>query len=134
MDYTESYVSFLLFLFFWGSNHHHEPCHRHDGIYFYHDVSTKISPPRMTGLLPASGHWRFHGTMTPSRSEQAAPLAAGHPAPTSGTDAGSYPIMQGGLFLVLTLYVPFWDFYDRYSLLVSLLLQRQPLLLLLFLL
>jgi len=39
--------------------------------------------------------------MTPSRSEQAAPLAAGHPAPTSGTDADSLPVMRGGLILVL---------------------------------
>jgi len=48
-DYTESYVRFLLFLLFWVLNQHYEPCHRHDGIYFYHNVSTKISPPRMTG-------------------------------------------------------------------------------------
>jgi len=79
-DYTESYVSFLLFLLFCCFNHHNEPCHRHKDISFYHILSTKISPPRMTGKLPASGHWRFRGTMTPSRSKQAAPLAAGHPA------------------------------------------------------
>jgi len=76
-DYTEN-VSFLLFLLFWGFNHHNEPCHRHKDISFYHILSIKISPPRMTGKLPASGHWRFRGTMTPSRSEQAAPLAARH--------------------------------------------------------
>jgi len=85
-DYIESYISFLLFLLFWGFNHHHEPCYRHGDISFYHNMSTKISPPRMTGKLPASGHWHFRGTMTPSRSEQAAPLEAVHPAPTSGTD------------------------------------------------
>jgi len=55
----------------------------------------------MTVKLPASGHWRFRGTMTPSRSKQAAPLAVGHPAPKSGTDAGSFPVMRGGLLLVL---------------------------------
>jgi len=75
-DHTKGYVRFLLFLRFWGFNHHYEPCHRHDGIFFYYILSTKIRPPRMTGKLPASGHWRFCGTMTPSRSEQAA-LAAG---------------------------------------------------------
>jgi len=99
--YTESYVNFLLFLIFLGFNHHNEPCHRHKDISFYHILSTKISPPHMTGKLPASGHWCFRGTMTPSRSKQAAPLAAGHPAPTSETDAGSFPVMRGGLLLVL---------------------------------
>jgi len=59
-DYTENCVSFLLFLLFWGFNHHNEPCHRHKDISFYHILSTKISPPRMRGKLPASGHWRFH--------------------------------------------------------------------------
>jgi len=49
MDYIESYVSFLLFLLFWGVNHHYEPCHLHGDLSFYHNVSTKISPPRMTG-------------------------------------------------------------------------------------
>jgi len=93
--------TFLLFLLFWGFNHHYEPCHWHDGISFYYILSTKIRPPRLTGKLPASGHWHFRGTMTPCRSEQAAPLAAGHPAPTSGTDADSFPVKRGGLILVL---------------------------------
>ncbi len=48
-DCTESYVRFLLFLLFLGFNHYHLLCHRHVGIYFYHNVCTKIRPPRMTG-------------------------------------------------------------------------------------
>jgi hypothetical protein len=51
-------------------------------------------------LVTKWGHWRFRGRMTPSRSEQAAPLAAGHPATTSETDAGMYPVTRGGLILV----------------------------------
>ena len=66
-------------------------CHRHGDTYLYHIVGTKISPPRVTGYMPASGLWRFRGTMTPSRSGQAAPLAAGHPATTSETDAPHVP-------------------------------------------
>jgi hypothetical protein len=42
--------------------------------------ANKKGPPRVTRAMPASGHWRFRGTMTPSRSEEAASLAAGHPA------------------------------------------------------
>jgi len=90
---------FISLFSFWGFNHHYEPCYRHFGIYFYLDVSTKISPPRMTGLLPASGHWRFRGTMTPSRSGQAAPLAADLPAPTSGTDGAQDASVVCGVFL-----------------------------------
>jgi len=30
--YTEMYVSFLLFLFFWCFNHHYEPCHEHQNM------------------------------------------------------------------------------------------------------
>ena len=75
-------------------------CHRHGVIYLYHMLVTKIRPPRVTGYMPPSGHWRFRGTMAPSRSKQAAPLAAGHPATTSGTDAGMYPVTQGGLILI----------------------------------
>ena len=74
--------------------------HRHGDIYLYHFLVSKIRPPRVTGYMPASGHWRFRGTMAPSRSEQAAPLAAGHPATTSGTDGGMYPVTRGGLILV----------------------------------
>jgi len=48
-DFTEGYVRFSLFLPFWGFNHHYEPCHRHGDISLYHVLSTKISPPRMTG-------------------------------------------------------------------------------------
>jgi len=51
--------------------------------------------------MPASGHLRFRGTITPFRSQQAAPLAADHPVTTSGTDAGIYPVIRGGLILVL---------------------------------
>ncbi len=68
--------------------------HRHGDTYLYHIMSTKISPPRVTGYMPASGHWRFRGTMTPSRSKQAAPLAAGHPATRSETDVGMHPVTR----------------------------------------
>ena len=30
-----------------------------------------ILPPRVTGYMPLSGHWRLRGTKAPSRSEQA---------------------------------------------------------------
>ena len=59
------------------ANRHNVVCHRHSDTYLDHIMSTKISPPRVRGYMPASGHWRFCGTMTPSRSKQAAPLAAG---------------------------------------------------------
>jgi len=96
------FCSLYFFVFFFPLNDY-EPGHQHDGIYFYYNVNTNISPPCMTGKLPASGHWRFRGRMTPSRSKQAASLAAGHPVVTSGTDACRYPAMRGGLILVLTL-------------------------------
>lgn len=49
----------------------------HGDICLYHIMCDKRSPPRVAGYMPASGHWRFRGTMTPSHSEQAAPLATG---------------------------------------------------------
>ena len=74
--------------------------HLHGGdTYLHYIMRTKISPPRVTGYMPASGHWRFCGTMTPSRSEQAAPLAAGHPATTSETDAPHVPRDPGRAYL-----------------------------------
>ena len=79
--------------------------HRHGDAYFYHILVTKISPPRVTGYMLPSGHWRFRGTMAPSRSEQAAPLAAGHPATTSGNDGGMYPVTRGGLIRVRVILV-----------------------------
>jgi hypothetical protein len=80
--YTKVYLN--LFVFFKKScfNCHNIACHRHGDTYLYRIMSIKIRPLRVTGYMPASGHWRFRGTMTPSRVEQAAPLAAGHPATT----------------------------------------------------
>ena len=71
----EGIFNFFVFLIFHVLFAIMRAYHRHGDTYLYHIMSTKISPPRVTGYMPASGHWRFRGTMTPSRSKQAAPLA-----------------------------------------------------------
>ena len=56
------------------------------------------SPPRVTRAIPASGHWRFRGLMTPSRSEQAAPLAPVIPRTRVGLKPGCTVWHEAGLY------------------------------------
>ena len=42
--------------------------HQHGDTYLYHILVTKIRPPRVTGYMPPSGHWRFRGMTGSKRS------------------------------------------------------------------
>lgn len=53
---------------FWDLNHHYVLCHRHEGVYFYHNVSTKMSPPHITGYAASNTSL----SMTTSTSKQMA--------------------------------------------------------------
>ena len=60
---TRSFFKFIRFFNFSCLVAIVRDCHRHGDTYLYHILVTKIRPPWVTGHMPASGHWRFRGTM-----------------------------------------------------------------------
>ena len=75
-------------------------CHRHGDTYLYHVMSTKMSPPRVTGYMPASvplvvtGRPAAKGAACSERDGVIVPRKRQWP------DAGMYPVTRGGLILV----------------------------------